>query len=306
MRIIDAVRSALLAAMFALGACGNPQASVAANAPKVAAGPAMWRVSDEDSTAYLFGTFHILPRDAKWITPAFEDAMRETGVTVTEVDAKSPAAQTEMTRLVQELGLNPPGVTLTALLGPTRAVRFSAIAERYGLKMSAFEPMKPWLAMISLSVAIMQKEGFDADSGAEEAVMERAAIEKDRITHLETAEYQIKALASLSEDEILADFDASLHEYEEFDVYSRRMLDAWITGDVERLDEETLSEIRRKAPGAYRILITERNANWAREIEEMMARDENYFIAVGAGHLIGAGSVVEMLKEKGYAVERVQ
>jgi len=304
MSLINAARSALLAALLAISACGK--ANKADQSIDADAGPAMWRVSDEDSTAYLFGTFHILPKGTQWITPAFEEAMRETAVTVTEVDAKSPAAQAEMARLVQELGLNPPGVTLTALLGPTRAVRFAAITEHYGLPMSAFEQMKPWLAMISLSVAIMQKEGFDADSGAEEAILARAADQSDRVTHFESAEYQIRALASLSEDEILADFDASLQEFENFDDYAKRMLDAWTGGDVKRLEDETLSEMRKKAPDAFRILITARNENWTHEIEEMMAGDEDYFIAVGAGHLIGAGSVIELLEAKGFAVERVQ
>jgi len=34
----------------------------------------------------------------------------------------------------------------------------------------------------------------------------------------------------------------------------------------------------------------------------MMAEDKNIFIIVGAGHLIGSGSVVALLKEKGYKV----
>ncbi|MGD9799818.1 MAG: TraB/GumN family protein [Parvularculaceae bacterium] len=301
----DLAKAAIAAALLVLSACGQKKTESPAPAGDVA-GPAMWRVTDEDSTAYLFGTFHILPESVEWKTAAFDAAMRETATTVTEVDVKSPAAQAEMSKLVTELGLNPTGVTLSALLGPTRAVRFAAITERYGLPMSAFEQMKPWLAMITLSVSIMQKEGFDADSGAEEAILKRAESEKDAIAHLESAEYQVRALASLSEDEILADFDASLQEYENFDVYAKRMLEAWTEGDVDALEKETLSEMRRKAPDAFRILISDRNENWAREIEAMMAGDENYFIAVGAGHLIGEGSVVERLKARGFAVERVQ
>jgi uncharacterized protein YbaP (TraB family) len=64
--------------------------------------------------------------------------------------------------------------------------------------------------------------------------------------------------------------------------------------------------MRVKAPDSFRILITDRNSNWAGEIEKMMAGDKDYFIAVGAGHLIGAGSVVDLLATKGYKVERVQ
>lgn len=304
-------RVAALAAL-ALAACG-PKDAVSAGGPPASSpptavekGPAMWRVADADSTIYLFGTFHILPAGAKWTTLSFDAAMKETPVTLTEVDTTSAEAQKTMSALVTELGFNPPGVTLTGLLGPVRAVRFSSVASRYGMPMSALEPMKPWLAMITLSVAIMEKEGFDARNGAEETILKRAGAEGDRIAHLESAEFQIRALASLDEAEILADFDASLAEYEDFDGYAARVLDAWTTGDVKALEKETLEEMRSAAPVSFRILIKDRNAAWVKEIESMMAGDEDYFIAVGAGHLIGDGGVVDMLRRKGFAVERVQ
>ncbi len=299
-------RTAALAALALLSACG-PKDAVSAEAPPVSEkGPAMWAVKDADSTIYLFGTFHILPAGTHWTTAVFDAAMKETPVTMTEVDIKSPEAQKTMSALVTELGFNPAGVTLTGLLGPVRAARFSAVASRYGLSMAAFEPMKPWLAMITLSVAIMQKEGFDAQSGAEETVLARAGAEGDKIAHLESAEFQIRALASLNEAEILSDFDASLAEFENFGGYAARVLDAWTGGDVSALENITLKDMREKAPDAFRILIKERNAAWVKEIGTMMAGDEDYFIAVGAGHLIGDGGVVDMLQKKGFKVERVQ
>ena len=309
-------RAALFAcaATLALGACARDSVTAtAADAPAAGAasapaekGPAMWRLADDDSEIFLFGTFHILPADIDWTTAAFEDAMEATATTVTEVDAKSPAAQAKMAALVQELGLNPAGVTLTSTLGPDRAARFARLAGQYGLPMQSLEPLKPWLAMISLSVMVMQKEGFEAASGAEETILARAAREGDTVTHLESAEYQIRALASLDEAEILADFDASLEQFAEFKAYSQRVLSAWRTGDVEALERETLAPMRDSAPGAFDILITARNRNWAKEIDALMRGDGDYFIAVGAGHLIGEGSVVDMLAEKGYAVARVQ
>jgi len=300
-------KCALAAVLLLIAACGRKNAEHGdARPPDAEAGPAMWVATDEDSTVYLFGTFHILPKDVRWTTKAFDAAMAQTPVTMTEVDTKSFEAQATMSALVQELGFNPPGVTLTGLLGPVRAVRFAALTERYGLAMANFEPMKPWLAMITLSVAIMQKEGYDASSGVEEAVLERAQSEKDKIAYLESAEYQIRALASLNEAEILADFDASLEEYEDFGDYSERVIGAWVKGDLAALERETVTEMRKEAPDAFRILIKNRNRNWAEEIEKLMAGDQDYFIAVGAGHLLGEDSVISLLEKRGIKVERIQ
>ncbi len=266
----------------------------------------MWLVSDEDSTIYLFGTFHILPPSLRWTTGAFDDAMKETPITMTEVDTKSPESQARMAALVRQLGLNPPGVTLSSTLGDERAARFAEIAEKYGAPMATLEPLKPWLAMISLSVLIMQKEGFNAESGAETTILARAARQGDTVVHLESAEYQIRALASLDEGEILADFNSSLEQFAEFDAYADRVLAAWKKGDVKTIEEETLAPMRDTAPGAYKTLLTDRNANWVAEIDALMKGSDDYFIAVGAGHLVGEGSVVDMLEEKGHAVRRVQ
>jgi hypothetical protein len=305
------ISAGLAAALFIAG-CGEKQKAAAAPAAADGAiaaagdGPAMWRVADDDSTIYLFGTFHLLPAALEWTSPAYEAAMAETPFTMVEVDAKSPEAQARMSALVRALGLNPPGVTLSERLGPARAARFRAIAERYGASMAAMESLKPWLAMITLSVHVMQQEGFQGETGAEAAILARAAAEGDRIAYLESAEYQIRALASLDEEEILADFDASLEQFDDFRSFSQRMLGAWRRGDIAALEKETLAPMRETAPAAFRTLITDRNANWAREIESILDGSDDYFIAVGAGHLIGEDSLVDLLEEAGRRVERVQ
>jgi hypothetical protein len=152
----------------------------------------------------------------------------------------------------------------------------------------------------------MQKEGYSGESGAEKIILARAAAEKDAIGHFETAEFQIRMLANLSEDEILGDFDASLAQLVDFDAYSKRMLEGWTTGNVEALDKEFLAPLRDGSPAAYKALIVDRNADWTGQIDALMKGKGDYFIAVGAGHLVGDDSVVNLLEAKGYSVERLQ
>lgn len=270
------------------------------------AGPAMWRVTDEDSELYLFGTFHILPASLAWTTPALETAMSRTPFTMTEADTDSQETQARMAALVRELGLNPPGVTLSSQIGPERARQLGLVAEKIGMPMAALEPMRPWLALLSLAVGAMQNNGYTSDAGAESVILKKAAAQKDKVAHLETAEFQIRALAGLSTEEWLADFERGLAQIADFDGYSKRTLKAWSTGDLDAIEEEMVGPMRASAPGAYKALIVDRNINWIDQIEEIMRGSDDYFIAVGTGHLIGDDGVVEMLRKKGYAVERVQ
>jgi len=268
--------------------------------------PAMWRIADEDSVVHLFGTFHLLPDGVAWRTPAYRAAMAASPVTVVEADVDSADAELEMRTLIIRHGLNPPGVTLSAILGPERARRLQRVANDLGVPMATLEPQRPWLALIGLAAVAMERAGYDADRGVETVVLAEAAREEDAIVHLETLEFQIKALASLDETEMLGNFDASIAQFDDFEALAERMLDAWRRGDVAAVDELVLGDLRRDAPGAYRILITDRNRRWVREIMAMLEADEDHFVAVGAGHLAGEQSIVSMLRALGYAVERVQ
>ena len=304
-----------IAFAFAAGCGQTPEAasSEAGAAPDNAEasavfgdGPAMWRLADDDSEIYLFGTFHLLPDGIVWDTPAFDAAMAATETTVTEADATSPEAQQQMVALVQQYGLNPEGVTLSSTLGPERAAQLQEVSAKLGVPYAALEPYKPWLALVSLSTIAMQQLGFDPTKGVESVVMARATEEGDAIEHLETAEYQIKLLATLDEEEMLGNFDTTIEQFADFGTYVNKMLTAWQTGDIDTIADDFFGDMRKSSPKAFDAIIVVRNRNWAEEIDALMQAEGDYFIAVGAGHLAGDDSVVDMLQEKGYNVERVQ
>jgi len=52
-------------------------------------------------------------------------------------------------------------------------------------------------------------------------------------------------------------------------------------------------------------LIIERNNNWVPQIENFIGQNDNYFIVVGALHLVGKKGVVELLKAKGHKISQM-
>src|SRR5437763_16787006 len=66
-------------------------APAAARTPALAR-PALWEVTDPDTTIYLFGTIHLLPSDVQWRTKKFDDAVAGSQelVVATIVDEKNP------------------------------------------------------------------------------------------------------------------------------------------------------------------------------------------------------------------------
>lgn len=83
------------------------------------------------------------------------------------------------------------------------------------------------------------------------------------------------------------------------------MLQAWSHGDVKGI-ARTFDQDLAASPAMQQALIRQRNANWSKWIEQRMAQPGAVMIAVGAGHLAGRDSVVEMLKKDGYKVQRLQ
>ena len=302
--VIAGLAALIASALTASAAAAN--ASAAAPVATAKQAPAMWRVYDEDSEVFLFGTFHILPMGVNWRTDYYRDALASTAITVVETDTESEPAQAELQRLVLKYGINPPGVTLSDRLGKKRAKQFIALAAELGVPVAALEAQRPWLALVSISTFALQKAGYAADYGVDKAVLEQARREGDKIAYLESLEEQISALATLDEDDLIDNFDATIEQFDDFEGFTEQMLTSWRTGDVAMMDEFILSELRDDAPGAYRSLIVARNEKWLISIAAMLAGEDDYFVAVGAGHLVGPDSVIALLQNAGYTVERVQ
>src|SRR3546814_17849151 len=89
-----------LAALVPTAAC--------ARAPE--ARPALWKLADEDTTIYLFGTVHALPRELAWNAGAVRDAFDSAGTPVVDVaDYEDAASLDPMLKLrLAEPGGGPP------------------------------------------------------------------------------------------------------------------------------------------------------------------------------------------------------
>ena len=83
------------------------------------------------------------------------------------------------------------------------------------------------------------------------------------------------------------------------------MLNAWARGDVKGI-ARTFDQDLAASPALAQALIKTRNANWKSWIEQRMSQPGSIMVAVGAGHLAGKDSVIDLLKRDGYRVRRLQ
>jgi len=78
---------------------------------------------------------------------------------------------------------------------------------------------------------------------------------------------------------------------------------AGAAGDVAALNAIFAEGMEESGPEVNRSLLTDRNRQWAGQIRTLLEGEGTIFIAVGAAHLMGEGSVQDYLEAGGVAVE---
>jgi uncharacterized protein YbaP (TraB family) len=307
------LRYALLGlAVLSLAACGQKEPapavpSAAEPAPGVAApataNPALWRTGDADTTVYLFGTVHVLPPDLEWRTPLVDEALGESKAVYFETDLE-PDPQT-FGPLITQLGMYPPSEKLSDRLSPEDRAAFRASVTELGLPFFQIDSMKPWLAGVSISEALVRRAGYDVNSGVERRLAPAAQAAGKEIRKFETVEEQLLVFADMPEDTQIRFLMEGVRQIGEAPAILDGMVKAWAAGDVAGLEKLLIEDDLGATPEVYEALLVRRNANWTGEIDTLIRTEPGvFFVAVGGAHLIGEDSVNEMLKARGYTVER--
>ena len=266
--------------------------------------PALWQVSDKDTTVYLFGTIHLLPKDYAWRTPKFEKALAGSQSLVVEtiVDSNNPAALAgEMARLGFRSGLPP----LAARVPPAKRAMLEAAIAKTGVPRAAFDRMETWAAAFLLLGTQFKDLGLSGEAGVETVLRSAFTSAGKPIGQLETNAEQLGLFDTLPESAQLSLLEGALEAPGEMRGEFQGMLAAWARGDVARIGA-TFNEDLAGSPELREALLRRRNINWARWIQRRMASPGSVLVAVGAGHLAGSDSVIAMLERDGYRVRRVQ
>lgn len=267
------------------------------------AGPALWKLSDEDTTIYLFGTIHILPKDKVWMTAVVDQALDSADMLVTEIPMDA-AAEAAGQQVVMSKAKLPTGTTLRSLMTPEQTATYEAAMTKLGLPVNAFDQYDPWFAAVNFSLLPLMKEGYSPDQGVEKVLGNEVGADKPRGA-LETLEFQLSVFDELPQAAQVEYLIDSAEMIDEMKPYLDSMVAEWIEGDADALAALMNEGMGDNTELADRLLYN-RNANWAVWIDDRMDQPGTVFIAVGAGHLAGERSVQDQLAQRGFTVTRVQ
>jgi len=136
----------------------------------------------------------------------------------------------------------------------------------------------------------------------------RAKEDGKAVAELESFGGQIALMNSMSDRLQESLLQVTLESIENGEIPSlvEAMINAWKAGDGKKL-QNAISAEERKLPAAlaqefHRKFMRDRNITMASKIESMLKGSDAHFVAIGAAHLLGQDSIVQILSEKGYRI----
>jgi uncharacterized protein YbaP (TraB family) len=259
------------------------------------AAPLFWSATKDGKTTHLLGTMH-MGVDAEARLPAIVWQKLDASVMfAVETDATDPA--------VLGMGSRASG-TLRGDLGEEYWKKLEALLDPKLL--SGLDKMKP-----AITVAMLSMRGLPRTPPMDGILLTRAKGKDKQIVYLEPATKQaalldkwldVRALKS-----ILDDPDGGIAN-------TKAMLEAYLSGDEAKLvalsDAQKAEQLKagiseKEYEQSLDEMLYQRNASWIDPIEKMHAKGPA-FVAVGALHLVGPKSVLELLAARGYKIERVK
>lgn len=291
----------LFAPVAALLAFGSSPA--AAKAPQVAR-PALWVVSDAHTTIYLFGTIHLLPENYQWRSAKLDEAVGRSRQLVVEtiVDEKNPA---KLMQALTSLAFSPGLPPLAARVPQQKRAALAEAVRKSGFPPQALDRMETWAAAFILLGNQFRDMGLKGNQGVEIVLRNAFTGQGKPIGELESNLQQLSFFDKLPEDAQRQLLEGAIDQSSETRDEFNAMLSAWVHGDVKAIARSFNHDLAA-SPELQRVLLKNRNANWSKWIEQRMSQPGAIMVAVGAGHLAGKDSVIDMLERDGYRVRRLQ
>ncbi|WP_161524786.1 TraB/GumN family protein [Alteribacter lacisalsi] len=269
-----------------------------------------YEVMNGENTVYLLGSIHIGSEELYPLHDDIEAAYDSADVTAFEIDFTS-VDENEMAMLAMQSGMLEDDESLKDYISEEDFKRLAFLLQPLGINDSEIlSGLKPWFVQEALVTLVSMTAGYSPELGIDMHFLDRAEEDGKDIIGLETVEDQLALqdqLALETQGQMLSE---TLQEYDTLGDELLELISMWRIGDT-----EGIAELRAPAgdePEDYLMyfdaLSDERDAAMTEQIEAFLNGEDGYndgdtyFVVVGALHLLGENSIVDLLETRGYEV----
>jgi uncharacterized protein YbaP (TraB family) len=264
----------------------------------------LWRITKDGRASYLYGTIHV--GKLEWVAPGptIRGALDNAGVLALELDVSDPATLRKLQLALAPKTWDPP-------VAPALRRELAQQTAKACLPPGALDDQKPAAQAVTLAVLEARWEGLDAAYAQELVLGQIAQSRAVPIVALESVDEQVSALLPASAAETGQFIESALAQIGSGAARraTRRLAQAWAEGRLDELAnyeqwcECVKSEDDRRL---LRRLNDERNPALASRIDRVHGRGRSVFVGVGALHMTGPQALPQLLRQRGFDVERVE
>jgi len=268
-----------------------------------AAESSVWRVQKDESVMYLGGTCHLLRKSDFPLPAEFDKAYRASDMLVFETDIGKLNDSLTQQKLMAE-AMYADGSTIDKHLSPQTYSLLSEYCASHGIPLAAIKQFKPSMIVLMLTAMELMKLGV-TQQGVDTFFYQLAIKDKKAVEGLESIEEQINFIVGMGKGNEDAFVTHSIKDLKTIKQDYESLVKAWRKGNVKKLSELMVTELKTKTPKLYKELLADRSENWLPTINAYQKTPEKEFILVGVGHLVGPDGIIEALRKNGCKIEKL-
>ena len=266
-----------------------------------------WKVTGDKGTVYLLGTIHVGRPDFYPLPPVVEESFKKSSMLVLEVDPSDKDDLKAAATYIARTGVYPFGDAIGNHLSELTRARFAQYAGMNHLDGKLIAHLRPWAARFFIGQSEAKQMGLKGGLGIDDHFYKEATAMNKPVAGLESMVDHYRLFAEFPDemqDELLllTVVDAK-NEAEKM----TELFDTWKSGDMDAL-EKLLRAPQQEYPFLKPLMVKmldDRNDKMVEKIEGVLRTPKTYFIAVGAGHMVGERGLIAQLRAQHFKIEQM-
>lgn len=267
----------------------------------------IWKVDINESTFYLAGSIHAASEDNYPLPKIYLKSYKKADKVIFELKDDFKTLKSKIFMYAEKDKLAD-GLNLGDSLKPEDVQKLKEIFNDDDLE--KYFGYEAWLLNMTISGNKSKLCGYDPMLAVDKYFHDLATKDKKEIIGLDEIETQL----ALFDFEVPFKLQIKILEKAISGMLTsaesqKGLYQAYFANNLTDFEKEFLKPYDFDNPqikSMYNKVFTDRNTNWVKKFEEMANGSPNtYFVLVGSGHYFGPNSVLELLKSKGYTIEKI-
>ena len=299
-RYVNSKSRFLIAALVMIFGAHTAFADGVANRPSSGL---LFEIKSSLNTVYVFGSIHLAKASFYPLSTQVEQAYAQATTVAVEADVTDAVASKNALPLLSYASPD-------KIQNHLSATTWQSLQAFAGPAAEQLQGFKPAVAAMGITLGAFAQQGYDPAYGIDLHFIHRAKADKKKLLELESLAFQASVLSGLTDEESDALLKQSLEALRNGEAVrdAEHMITMWQAGDALGL-AALFTEAKNKDVGTkklMKLLLDDRNVGMAQKINRLLIDGEKAFVVVGAGHLTGANSIIDLLQKQGVQVRQLR